>query len=75
MRKNVMKLLMTALMIVVAVPFVNAQVKVGDILCEGDTIVSPSNYDSCGYAALGMFGERRNADPSLIVRFLPLAKS
>ena len=54
MRKNVMKLLMTALMIVVAVPFVNAQVKVGDILCEGDTIVSPSNYDSCGYAALGV---------------------
>lgn len=49
-----MKLLVTVLLIVAAVPFVNAQVNVGDILCEGDTIVSPSNYDTCGYTAIGV---------------------
>ena len=54
MRKNVMKLLMTALLIAVAVPFVNAQVRVGDILCEGDVVVSPSNYDSKNHVAQGV---------------------
>ena len=33
---------MTALLIAVAVPFVKAQVHVGDILCEGDVVVSPA---------------------------------
>lgn len=54
MHKNVMKLLMTALMIIVAVPFVNAQVYVGDILCEGDKVVSPSNFDSSKDVAIGV---------------------
>ena len=49
-----MKLLMAALLIVSAVPFVNAQVQVGDILCEGDHVVSPSDYDSSGYTAIGV---------------------
>lgn len=54
MRKNVMKLLMAALMIVAAVPFVNAQVQVGDILCEGDRVVSPSDYDASSNTAIGV---------------------
>ena len=54
MRKNVMKLLMAALLIVSAVPFVNAQVQVGDILCKGDRVVSPSDYDSSNDLAIGV---------------------
>jgi hypothetical protein len=54
MRKNVMKLFMAALLIVAAVPFVNAQVQVGDILCEGDRVVSLSDYDSANDAAIGV---------------------
>ena len=49
-----MKLLMAALLIVAAVPFVNAQVHVGDILCEGDRVVSLSDYDSANDAAIGV---------------------
>ena len=54
MRKNVMKLLMAALLIVAAMPFVNAQVQVGDILCEGDRVVSPSDYDASNDKAVGV---------------------
>lgn len=54
MRKNVMKLLAAALLIVSAVPFVNAQVQVGDILCEGDRVVSLSDYDSSNDIAIGV---------------------
>lgn len=54
MRKNVMKLLMTALLIVAAVPFVNAQVRVGDILCEDNSVVSPSDYDASSNKAIGV---------------------
>ena len=54
MRKNVMKLLMAALLIVAAVPFVNAQVHVGDILCEGDRVVSPSDYNEANDEAIGV---------------------
>lgn len=54
MRKNVMKLWMTALLFVAAVPFVNAQVKVGDVLCEGDRLVSLANYDSSSSTAIGV---------------------
>ena len=49
-----MKLLMAALLIVAAVPFVNAQVHVGDILCEGDRVVSLSDYDAANDAAIGV---------------------
>ena len=54
MRKNVMKLFMAALLMVAAVPFVNAQVQVGDILCKGDRVVSPSDYDAANDAAIGV---------------------
>jgi hypothetical protein len=33
---------------------VNAQVQVGDILCEGDRVVSPSDYDAANDAAIGV---------------------
>ena len=43
MCKKVIKHLMTALLIAVAAPFVNAQVHVGDILCEDGAVVSPAS--------------------------------
>ena len=49
-----MKLLMAALLIVAAMPFVNAQVQVGDILCEGDRVVSSSDYDASNDKAVGV---------------------
>ena len=45
---------MTALLIAAAVPFVNAQVQVGDILCEGDTVVRPADYDTTSHTAIGI---------------------
>ena len=54
MRKHLMKHLMTALLIALVVPCVNAQVNVGDILCKGDTIVSPADFDSLGAAPIGV---------------------
>lgn len=53
MRKNVLKLMMTALLMAMA-PCVNAQIEVGYILCEGDTLVSPSDFDSLNLAPLGV---------------------
>ena len=54
MRKHVLKLLMTALLMALMVPCVNAQVNVGDILCEGDTIVSPDDFDTVNFKAVGV---------------------
>lgn len=54
MRNKVMKLWMTALLLAVAVPFVKAQVHVGDILCEGDQVVSPSDYNKANHNAIGV---------------------
>lgn len=54
MCKNLMKLWVTVLLIVAAVPFVNAQVKVGDILCEGDKIVSLADYNASNSTAIGV---------------------
>ena len=54
MRKQVLKLMMTALLIAFVVPLVNAQVHVGDILCEGDKVVSPADYDSLDVTAIGV---------------------
>lgn len=66
MRKHVLKLMMSALLMVLVVPCMNAQdtqdeqkvqntnVKVGYILCEGDTVVSPADYDSLNINALGV---------------------
>ena len=44
MSKKTMKHLMTALLILVAAPFVKAQVHVGDILCDDGAIVSPASF-------------------------------
>lgn len=54
MRKHVLKLMMTALLMALVVPCVNAQINVGDILCAGDTIVSPDDYDTLNYSAIGV---------------------
>ena len=54
MRKNLLKQLTMALLLTVAVPTLNAQVHVGDILCEGNAIVSPANYPSSGATAIGV---------------------
>ena len=42
MRKNVLKMMMATLLMALSASFVNAQVHVGDILCEGDRVVSPA---------------------------------
>lgn len=49
-----MKLMMTALLMVLGVTFVNAQIQVGDILCKGDTIVRADDYESMNVVALGV---------------------
>ena len=54
MRKNVLRLMMTALFIAVAVPFVKAQVQVGDILCEGNRVVSRSDFQPTDDKAIGV---------------------
>ena len=55
MRKNLLKQLTMALLLTIAVPTLNAQVAhVGDILCEGNAIVSPANYPSSGANAIGV---------------------
>lgn len=54
MRKNLLKQLILALLITVAVPTLTAQVHVGDILCEGNAIISPANYPSSGATAIGV---------------------
>ena len=42
MCKNVLKIMMATLLMALSASFVNAQVHVGDILCEGDRVVSPA---------------------------------
>lgn len=54
MRKIAIRHLMTALLIAVAVPFVKAQVHVGDILCEGDVVVSPAGFVLSEHNAIGV---------------------
>ena len=54
MRKHVMKQLMTALLMALVVPCVNAQVNVGDILCEGNKVVSLADYDTGNFKAVGV---------------------
>jgi hypothetical protein len=46
MSKNVLKIVMALLLVVFSMPFVNAQVHVGDILCEDDRVVSPTIFSS-----------------------------
>lgn len=55
MRKNLLKQLTLALILMTAVPFVNAQVAhVGDILCTSGVFVSPSEYENSGLEAMGV---------------------
>ena len=54
MRKIAIRHLMTALLIAVAAPFVKAQVHVGDILCEGDVVVSPAGFAIAEHNPIGV---------------------
>ena len=54
MCKKAMKHLLTALLVVVAAPFVKAQVHVGDILCEDNVVVSPASFALSGHTAIGV---------------------
>jgi hypothetical protein len=51
---NLLKKALLALLLCVALPYVNAQVHVGDILCEGNLIYPPSIYPSSGATAMGV---------------------
>ena len=42
MCKNVLKIMMVSLVVALSASFANAQVHVGDILCEGNRVVSPA---------------------------------
>lgn len=54
MRNKMIKHLMTALLIIVAAPFVKAQVHVGDILCEDGTVVSRASFVLSEHNAVGV---------------------
>jgi hypothetical protein len=55
MRKNLLKNMLLALFLTVAVLTMNAQIAhVGDILCEGALIVSPANYNANTHTAIGV---------------------
>ena len=55
MRKKLLKQLTMALLLTIAVPTLNAQMAhIGDILCEGDLIVSPANYNANTHTAIGV---------------------
>lgn len=54
MCKNLLKKMVLALLLTAAVPTLTAQVHVGDILCEGNAIISPANYPSSGATAIGV---------------------
>ena len=58
MKKDFLKTLMVALLFVVAVPCVNAQTSqvahIGDILCEGNYVVSPANFNASTDSPIGV---------------------
>ena len=55
MKKLSLKQWMLALLFVVAVPCVNAQVAhIGDILCEGNYVVSPANFNASSDSPIGV---------------------
>lgn len=55
MRKNLLKQLTLALLLTMAMPCAKAQMAhIGDILCEGDLIVSPANYNANTHTAIGV---------------------
>ena len=52
---NLLKKMLLALIVCVAAPCAKAQMAhVGDILCEGDLIVSPANYNANTHTAIGV---------------------
>ena len=55
MKKLSLKNLLLALLFVVEVPCVNAQVAhIGDILCEGNYVVSPANFNASSDSPIGV---------------------
>ena len=55
MRNNLLKQLTMALLLTVVMPCAKAQMAhIGDILCEGDLIVSPANYNANTHTAIGV---------------------
>lgn len=55
MRKNLLKQLILALLMTVAVPYAKSQVAhVGDILCTSGVYVSPAEYEASGLEAMGV---------------------
>lgn len=55
MQHKLLKTMLLALLVWAAVPTLTAQVAhVGDILCEGNAIISPANYPSSGATAIGV---------------------
>ena len=55
MKKDFLKSLLLALLFGVAVPCVNAQVAhIGDILCEGNYVVSPANFNASSDSPIGV---------------------
>ena len=55
MKKSIFKSMLLALLFGVAVPCVNAQVAhIGDILCEGNYVVSPANFNASSDSPIGV---------------------
>ena len=54
MRKNVLRIMMVSLVVALSASFVNAQVHVGDILCEGNRVVSPTIFSSENNGAIAV---------------------
>ena len=54
MKGMVLPILLTLLLNVAVLPFAKAQVAVGDILCSGGQILTPSAYPSSGATAMGV---------------------
>ena len=58
MKKSIFKSMLLALLFGVAVPCVNAQTSqvahIGDILCEGNYVVSPANFNASSDSPIGV---------------------
>ena len=55
MQHKLLKTMLLALLVWAVVPSLEAQVAhVGDILCEGDLVVSPANYNASTHTAIGV---------------------
>ena len=58
MKKSILKSMLLALLIGVAVPCVNAQTSqvahIGDILCVGNQVVSPANFNASTHTPMGV---------------------